>query len=240
MEILDRIDELGQLIETARSVPLSAACVVPRNDALDLLDDVRAALPGSVKEADEILVERDEMLDGARREAEKLVSEANVEANDTLADARSAADQVVSDANREAADIVDEARTEAELLLERAREESHRLVDEQEVMHLARAEAAELVEQGRYQAKELLAQAQATADELVEVTATETSTERRETDEFVDGKLADLEESLAASLAAVRRGRDKIHARRAAYKPVDVRDQTHGDLDLYDQIIEPR
>ena len=38
MEIHDKLDELGQLIESARAVPMSASCMVNRADVLALLE----------------------------------------------------------------------------------------------------------------------------------------------------------------------------------------------------------
>lgn len=224
MEIHDRIDDLAQVVETARAVPLSASCVVPRNDVLEMLEDVRAALPEAVREADEVLLERDDLLEEAKRQADRSLDEATRDAEDMVARARAEAERAVSDADREAADIVEEARDEAESMLERARTESRRLIDEQEVLHAAQREAAELLEQARIRGREVIDQAEARAEELLAAANSETSAERLATDEFVDGKLADLEESLASSLAAVRRGRDKIHNRRVAYKPIDIRD----------------
>ena len=58
MEIHERLDDIAQLLETARAVPLSTSCVVPRNEALDLVEDARDALPEAIREADEILANR--------------------------------------------------------------------------------------------------------------------------------------------------------------------------------------
>lgn len=238
MEIYDRIEDLSRLVETARAVPLSTSCVLPRGDALDLLEEIRAALPAAVKDADEVLAQREELLDEAQRQSEHTIGTANQAADRTFAQARQEADDLVSDANRESADIIEDARADAESMLERARSEARRLIDEQEVLHRAQDEAAELVEQARQQGRAIVDDAEAQANDLIEAATSETSAERLATDEFVDGKLADLEESLAASLGAVRRGRDKIHARRAAYQPIDVRDHHQSDADLYDQVFE--
>jgi hypothetical protein len=51
MEIHERLDDIAQLLETARAVPLSTSCVVPRNEALDLVEDARDALPEAIREA---------------------------------------------------------------------------------------------------------------------------------------------------------------------------------------------
>ena len=112
------------------------------------------------------------------------------------------------------------------------------MIDEQEVLLRAQEEAAELLEDAQLRARSVMEDAQRQADELAEQTRTETSNERLQTDEFVDGKFAELEESLGTSLAAVRRGRDRIHARRTAFDPVDIRSNSDADEEIFDLIVD--
>lgn len=227
MDIHDRLDDLARLIETARAVPLSTSCVVPRNDALDMLEEARAALPDAVKEADDVLAEREDLLDDAHREADEA-----------LQGAEEQAEQMILQSRQDSEAIVDQARVDADSLLERARNEARRMIDEQEVLIQAQQEAEALIEDAEVRSRAIVEANQSEADRLLDEARAETSRERVQTDEFVDGKLADLEESLATSLAAVRRGRDKIHARRTTFDPVDIRDTSSelDDLDLYDAL----
>lgn len=94
-------------------------------------------------------------------------------------------------------DVVAEGRREAERLVDEARDEQERLVSDTEVFRLARVRA-----------DELLVRARAEADEL-----------RRETDEYVDERLAGLEVSLARTMETVRRGRERLAGRSAAESP---------------------
>ena len=57
--LYETVDELTTVIENARSVPMSASCMVPRDHLLDLLDDLRESLPEDVRAAglyDELVV----------------------------------------------------------------------------------------------------------------------------------------------------------------------------------------
>src|SRR5258707_477131 len=49
--VFEALDELVTIVEEARGVPMTGSCVVPRGDVLELLDDVRDALPGEVDDA---------------------------------------------------------------------------------------------------------------------------------------------------------------------------------------------
>lgn len=138
MEIFDRIDDMADLIEGAKSMPLSQSCVVPRGEALDLLEDVRAAVPESVREADVLLRRRDDILADASRETEAMVAAARVEVARTRSEAADAVERARADAAREADRIVAEARARAE-----------RLVAHHEILAEARQQAADLIADAR-------------------------------------------------------------------------------------------
>jgi cell division septum initiation protein DivIVA len=78
------LDELVELVETARAVPLSGSCVVPRERALDLLDAVHDAIPAELTEARAVLARREALLAEAERQAAGLVAEAEVRAHETV------------------------------------------------------------------------------------------------------------------------------------------------------------
>ena len=80
MDVQERLDELNVLVEDAKSMPLSASCVVNRSQVLDLIEEIRQMLPESVHRADELLADReaDRILERARTEADKMVSEHEV------------------------------------------------------------------------------------------------------------------------------------------------------------------
>ena len=68
------ITALYDMIQDAKSVPLSSdKCIIERDRALDMLDDLSAQLPAELKQAQTIVQSREELVSQARREAEKLV-----------------------------------------------------------------------------------------------------------------------------------------------------------------------
>lgn len=64
--VFEALDELVAITEEARSVPMTASCVVPRGDVLELLDDVRDALPAELDDAQDVLDHRDKLVGDAR------------------------------------------------------------------------------------------------------------------------------------------------------------------------------
>ncbi|MFM1965809.1 MAG: hypothetical protein RL134_1534 [Actinomycetota bacterium] len=144
MDVDQKLEELSTLVEEAKAVPLSASCMVNRAVVLDLIDDIRDALPSSLSDADQLLAEREAVVAEGRREADRLIAE--------------------------------------------AREEQLRMLSQHEVYLVAVAESEAL-----------------RAETLDEVTRM-----RRETDDYIDARLATFEITLHKTLAAVERGRDKL------------------------------
>ena len=69
--VFEALDELVTICEEARGVPMTTSCVVSRGDILELLDDVREAIPGELDDAQDVLDHRDQLVAEATEEADK-------------------------------------------------------------------------------------------------------------------------------------------------------------------------
>jgi hypothetical protein len=79
--IEDIITTLYDLIQDAKSLPLGAdKCIIERDRALDLLDEIIAQLPSELKQSRTIVESRNELIGQARREAENIIRKAQAEA----------------------------------------------------------------------------------------------------------------------------------------------------------------
>jgi vacuolar-type H+-ATPase subunit H len=202
MEVYDRLDDLVDLIEGARGVPLSDSCVVNRTIALELLEAVRALMPASLRDAATILADRDDVLEDAAREADSQVGAAREEAEAIVGEARAEADVIIARAQAEGEQARADARHEADRLLERAAAEAERLV------------AADTVRlEAERQAQALRQQAQA-----------ESARVGADADIYVDKRLAQLEDTLRAALDQIARGRRRAGAAAATAGQVDLTD----------------
>lgn len=74
------LDALTDLVERARAMPMSSSVLVNRNEALDLLDELREQLPTQITRADEVLSDAGHVLDDARDEADRIVAAARARA----------------------------------------------------------------------------------------------------------------------------------------------------------------
>ncbi|HHY98882.1 MAG TPA: ATP synthase F0 subunit B [Firmicutes bacterium] len=106
MEILDAIESL---IERSKRVPLSSKVIVDAEQLLDLVDDLRIALPDAIKDAQTLLADRDRLLTDARMEAERLLGSARQRMQELIKDS-----EIGKKAREYAQEIVTEARSQAE------------------------------------------------------------------------------------------------------------------------------
>ena len=81
----DIITALYDLVQDARALPLGAdKCILERDKALDLLDEIIAQLPAELKQSRTIVESRNELIGQARREAETIVRQAQDQAKELV------------------------------------------------------------------------------------------------------------------------------------------------------------
>ena len=80
--IEDIITTLYDMIQDAKSLPLGAdKCILERDRALDLLDEIIAQLPAELKQSRTIVESRNELIGQARRESELIIRQAQEKAD---------------------------------------------------------------------------------------------------------------------------------------------------------------
>ena len=106
------VNSLYDMIQEARSVPLSTEkCMIDREKALDILDEIRTSMPKDLEMARAIVEKRNEMVaagkneaDDLRRKAEEYVRK-TVNESALVAEAQKQADEIVSGAEQQAAQL---------------------------------------------------------------------------------------------------------------------------------------
>ncbi|CAM5592765.1 hypothetical protein SAVIM338S_05254 [Streptomyces avidinii] len=207
MDVQKKLDEIVAAVGSARSMPMSASCVINRAELLAQLEEVRGALPGSLAQAQELIGGREQMVEEARREAERIIESAHAHRGSLISDTEVArrsqdeADRILADARREAEEI----RAEADDYVD------SKLANFEVVL----TKTIGSVDRGR---EKLLGRGPGLDDQgYPDAEAPERShdpeTQRRQADEYVDTKLATFEAVLSKTLEAVGRGRQKLHGR---------------------------
>lgn len=111
MDVHDKLDELTAVVEGARSMPMSASCVINRGDVLALLEEIRGLLPEEFRHAQMLLDDRESVVDEGRREARRLLDRAEDERSQLTSET-----EVVSAARQQAELIRVEALAEAQTM----------------------------------------------------------------------------------------------------------------------------
>ncbi len=112
---MEALETLHQMVAEARGVPLSASAVIPREEALKLIQAIRESLPQEHQQAREIVDERERVLSEAHDKAAFIIEQAREERSRLLSRA-----EVVQAAEKEAERVVTEANAESENLKHQA------------------------------------------------------------------------------------------------------------------------
>ena len=95
--VFEALDELVTILEEARGLPMTSSCVVPRGDVLELLDEIRDALPTELDDAQDVLDRRDEIIGKADHQAEQAISKAGRQAEQVVAEATGIGERLVAE-----------------------------------------------------------------------------------------------------------------------------------------------
>jgi F0F1-type ATP synthase membrane subunit b/b' len=111
MDLTARLSQLEEMVRDAKSMPLSSSALLNRDEVLDLIEDLKSALPDEIKQARWVVKDREELLAKARRDAEAMVEQARAEQ--------------LRLASHEA--VMQRAKEEAERIVQEADEDARRL-----------------------------------------------------------------------------------------------------------------
>lgn len=113
MKILELIEELIEEIESSPKALFSSKRSVDYDIVMEIISDLRNALPQELLDAEEIAKEKEQIISVAQEEAESIVKSAEDELQTRVSD-----DSVVQEAEAKARDIVKKAEdTAAEIKL---------------------------------------------------------------------------------------------------------------------------
>ncbi|MEY9966362.1 vacuolar-type H+-ATPase subunit H [Streptacidiphilus sp. MAP12-16] len=207
MDVQQKLDEITATVENARSMPMSASIVVNKAELIAMLAELRDALPTELAQAQQTVQQGDQVVQEARREAERIVMEAQGERGRLISGT-----EIAMHSQAEADRILAEARTESD--------EERREADDYVDSKLANFEVVltkTLGAIGRGRAKLRAGGAPVEGEDGEEFAQDAFRSPSPEVDEYVDVKLAALETALSKTLDAVGRGRDKLLGKR----PID-------------------
>lgn len=141
MNLVILLDRLDQLIDSAPEIPLTGKSLIDAEEALDLIDKIRNALPEEVRRAERLASEKERLLQESQVEAERIV----IQAEEYVAKMVSES-EIVSRAKEEANRILEEARRQARELEKDANEYADRVLSN---LQSALEKTLAVIKQGR-------------------------------------------------------------------------------------------
>jgi len=109
MDILQLIDRLEELFNDGKPIPFTHNVAVDEDRMLDIIDQMRIAIPEEVKKAQQLLSQRDRVMAQAQEEANRTLDIAREKADGLVRK-----DGIVQEAERRAEQILGQARADAE------------------------------------------------------------------------------------------------------------------------------
>jgi cell division septum initiation protein DivIVA len=115
MDILHLVDRLEELFNSGFHIPLTNETAVNEERFLELIDQLRIAIPEEVKKAQQILTQKERFLAQAQEEAQRTVNiardrvESLVQHDSITSAAEARAEQIVQQAREDASGIRSEA-----------------------------------------------------------------------------------------------------------------------------------
>lgn len=115
MDILHLVDRLEELFNESRPIWLTHSVIVNEDRMLDIIDQMRVAIPEEIKKAQQIITQRDRILAQAKEESNRTIAlardkaEKSLEGNELIHSAHMKAEEIVDQARKEAVDTQHEA-----------------------------------------------------------------------------------------------------------------------------------
>ena len=110
-DVVQLIDRLEALFAAGRKVPLSAMVMVDEQAFLDIVDQLRVAVPEELRQARRVMAEKDRIISHAQTEADKILRTARAEADRIVSEdelvrgAQDRAEKIIAQADERARDL---------------------------------------------------------------------------------------------------------------------------------------
>lgn len=119
MDIINIIDRMETLVETSKAVPISGNVMIDKDKVMELVDQLRLAVPQEIKSAEEVLSSKDYIISQAQVEARHTKSKAEdefrqrLDQSELIALAENRAEETLKEAEQRAAHVLQSSEAEA-------------------------------------------------------------------------------------------------------------------------------
>lgn len=142
MTIPEILNTMEDMLEKAWNLPLTGGkCVMDYEKMQDLISEIRLNLPKEVKQAKMIVTDRKDILEDARKEADRIVQDAEKKASllisneEILKQARQKANDMLSQAHQQSSDLKQMTGDYINSMLENAEDTLFKIMKELKQTH---------------------------------------------------------------------------------------------------------
>lgn len=134
MEVMKLLEELEELIENSSGVPFGNKVFLDKEDALEIIKEIRISLPDEFKQAEWINMERQRILNSAQGEADKLMEntksyiQEQVENSEIVKEANRQAEAIIKNAEEVARQLRSGGRDYVDDTLEKLQKDLHKMI----------------------------------------------------------------------------------------------------------------
>jgi hypothetical protein len=118
MEILELIDRLESMVSSGRKVPVFQRAMVDPQKLLEMVDQMRLAVPQSVQDAKEVLERREQIMTQSLKDAQRTKAAAETEARVRVEEG-----ELIKEGKKRVDEIVYEAQIKGQRILEQVQVE---------------------------------------------------------------------------------------------------------------------
>lgn len=122
MAVNDILEEIENLVVESRHVAFTNKTMIDENDLVRLVEDLRNQLPMEISKAENIMQQKQDIIDAANEEAARVVEQAKAYANRLVEES-----QIVIEAQDRAREILQQAKAQEEEIRERSLQSSQQL-----------------------------------------------------------------------------------------------------------------
>ena len=136
MSVHDTLSKIENLAAGAPHLPLTSKMLISEVEFINLVDELRKELPAELEHAEEVMKERDNILQNAQAEANNIIKQAQLQAeqlmdeNDIVVKAREKSRMVLSQAQQQEAEIMERTRQNAKQLQDDADRYANQVFDQ--------------------------------------------------------------------------------------------------------------
>jgi len=138
MDLMHLVDRLEELVASAQKMPIGNRAIIDRRRLLDIIDQMRIAIPEEVREAQAMVMRREEIRREAEEEARIIVARAEEHASRLVE-----AHEITEAARRRAQEVAQQAEARLEERIHEANEDIQSRIDQSRGLARQQMEAAD-------------------------------------------------------------------------------------------------